>query len=82
MMKNIEQPLWKRVAVPFTVYLISQSASLIILIPLLQGRTDEIMANIHITGTLAQVLMDLPAVVMFVTKTSCFSVFSPSQSFE
>ena len=65
-MENIEQPLWKRIVVPLIVYLISHAASLIIMIPLLQGRVDEIMANIHVMGTLAQTLMDLLPVAMFV----------------
>lgn len=65
-MKNIEQPLLKRITVPLTVYLISQAASLIIFVPILRGQLDQLMANIHVTGTLAQALMDLPAVVMFV----------------
>ncbi len=65
-MKNIEQPLWKCVAVPLTVYLVSQAASLMILIPVLRGQSDQLMTNLHVTGTLAQTLMDLPAVAMFV----------------
>ena len=56
----------KRIAVPLTIYLIAQVASLIILIPILRGQADQVMANIHIIGTLSQVLMDLPAVTLFI----------------
>ena len=65
-MENIEQPLWKRIATPLIVYLISHAFSLIILIPAWQGRADEVMANIHVTGTLTQTLMDLLPVALFV----------------
>jgi len=56
----------KRFAAPLIVYLISHAISLIMWIPVWQGQSDKIMANIHVTGTLIQFLMDLPAVAMFI----------------
>lgn len=69
-MTTVKRPLWfetfKHFAAPLIVYLISQAVALIIWVPVWRGQSDNIMANIHVIGTLAQILMDLPAVAMFI----------------